>query len=1551
MFGGSRRRRPSSNPLNSTTANPNAATAAASAFMSASNQNPNNALSSAAAAAALRARPHTPTNVAEVQTKRTVRRSASRSSSGSAPVAVGRPNGHAQLERRGSSASMADRTFRSPSPHGSSSASHGDQPPVPQIPSRHRDPQPDSRVTGTGMQNFRTASQKMGNATHSWYGQPAGDTSNVRRSDTVTRKVRSPAGASQSTMDSPPRPDSRNSVNFSYPSVYRPQSPPTSPTPPSSRAKSSPQLVYDPNSRRMVPKVHVEEAVEYRTKQAAEKPPRRRRDNGLQREGSRLAKGTVDRPKGTMVDESDTRHASIRPATPETKPSVTVPKNEVPTLHDKANIRGEIPAGRSLKVEEPGPPPTTLPAHHASPPMAHSKAPDQGTETSPSQIQSKQTSTGHKAEDGEAVATGNRVSAARTVLDALDNVPTRQSLSATPNAVDHTHKNDNETKTRNYSQGSPAYKPILPDIAGEQKPIVVENRPVVELAEEGVGIRRSSSNSPARQARFAPGLAEKLAVRHAPLPRSASPIKSAMKHTSSAQRENSPSDYASDLSASGAVSPHQREDSGVSRRKSVRVSFDDKGTVVVGESSPVVETDSRDPSPQTSKRWFGNIGRNKKKEIALDDDEIMKPRPALPSFGSIRNKAVREPPERPLVRPTDVTNSSAASSPELRPQSSSTMNDSDMLIEETEENPEGQSSDHALGSLISQEAESRVAANTSRFREPLPPTVTSVEGSGYYSDSLQSAEDEKPDEFAPVEASSAADDKSTMQSSQSGESGIQDKSEATEIPEKEEKDYRESASPHQAPPQISIIQPSPKIIEGTQSTGPSTPHYFDVPGGFPDYESDDGVAEADASGAAIFEPTNATIKPNQAASLPQTTLDTVTPVTDVDGAGGDDSDDSIYSDAYEDIPDIETGGFMSLDAIVENPTDQEAESRREDTSTTLSKPEPATGDKTLHSQPTENQAASQANAAPPSDADDWEQAKAFWRSLTAERRKQLELEAAEEAGVDGDQDEIMKVIHRRNSGRRPPEKAQPTRESRPSEGGESQQVKEKPRSRNHANQERAQQHQESPSASPKQSYLKKSLRDSPASKSSPSQEQTTMRKTMRDSNSNGSAPSPGSPRAKQHSAPPVSALKYSNKTRPQSAASSSSTTPAAPSQPTLRTRSALQRRGSDDSDSSFKRSRPASSGGGFTFRRTMRQTASQPHVESTKGSGRFSLRSLSPAGSSVSRNSNKTFTAGAPGGMTSRTLRSNSVASHQKNRSSIHFPLFGKSTTTSSSRDVKRHSRLDDSSDDDEVPRPRFSSRLDDSSDEEDTRPTSSRGFGSLEKGTLRSSATGPSLSRPAAVQEVDEESSDLPDSDDDMAPNPSQSRQNQTMGGGTASLADLGRPKLGAIGTSTLGRSRSGRGEIAPSVAAPALSPKEKRGGFMSILRRNKASDSASKIQRSELIDSAARRDTNLERDPQQLRDLRGDVSPSPRLHKRSFTSPSVSNGARRPTSAGNMFSRGAKPGADERPSLASRRSVSLGLAKGGEDHELENGSVVGSNMPKKKKFGALRRMFKLDE
>ncbi|KAI1417242.1 hypothetical protein F5Y13DRAFT_202772 [Hypoxylon sp. FL1857] len=1574
MFG-SRRHRPPNPPLTSATANPNAASAAATAFMSASNQKPSRSLSSAAAAAALRARPHTPTNVGEVQTKRTIRRSASISSAGSSSLAATRSRPTGQLQRKSSSGSMAERTFRSPSPHRAASIQVTDeQPPVPQIPTGHKK-SASTASPGIGMQTFRTASQKMKAGHPSWYTEPSGDPSNVRTSDAPMRTTKPQLQKPPTITTTPQRPDSRSSsVNFSYPTAFRAQSPPASPTsaqapqftsPPTQRPASPPRsnrasmssvgsgkseqpLVYDPNSRRMVPRATVEN-VEYYVKEAAGKQPRKKKNAGPQKEGSHLAKGTVARVRGTAVDADTGEH--------------DLPKREQPVLEATPTIEEsrilEEPAVKAIITTE-GKPRQYQEESEKIQPLQSQDLP-----TSRAEGQTRDT-TYHSSIDSPASPrpgdqtfivkeepkevseqVDDSARPSQKVLDALDAVPTRQSIferSEDPQLSPEEASEAIRQQSTNTVATEQAESPV--ETITEKKAAFIENKPVLELSTEGSSVRRSNSNSPARQARFTATPSENLAVRHTPLPRSASPIKSALKRTSPTPREVSPSDKSSDMSGSRGASPHQREDGTVPRKKSVRVSFDDRTmATVVGESAPAGDTDeSFLPSPQQAKRhWYSNIGRSKRREFTLDDDEIMKPRPALPSFGSIRDKKTKEIGERPLVRPHEPTHSPAASpSPEIHPSNPGPSVDTGT----PDELSLGPSSDQAIGPILAQAQTSRNAPNISRFREPLPPVVTSVEGSGYISDSIQSS-DSDDDLLDSVAGASDTEELPNTQITQPDtEHNSQNNSTVLEEPKPTNPGAAapEAINVPQEVPEIAITQPSPRVPE-QNVTAPkvSVNRLFDVPGSFPDNESDttrdsqttsknaeDKTANGPPSSASpIFEP-KAAVHPVQPETLPQTTLATTTPLDAADNDSTDDSEASVYSDAYEDLSDVEGDGFLSLDAVVEKPIDKVPSSHLPELPGDVPKESGVISQPRITEQPTFTIKSPE----PAPEKDDWEQAKAFWRSLTAEKRLQLEREAMEEAGADGDEEEVAHPV-RRNSGRKKTTQQRQT----------TAEIQSQPPTASTAsvepvlivNPEKVQpssvSNQKPVNPAPTSSRMRTSLRaEKPV-------QTDGIRKTLRSDAGTGQVSQPSARRSTQReNTTPVSSRpsQAQNIAAPTQASPTSRPQTAVPSD-----RPSLLRRESDASDSSFKRNRPAR-GGGF-LRHSMRPQSSGQSHDVTKGSGRFSLRSLSPAGSSFRHSLGSSPVGGVPPPAMRRTLRSGSVSSQERILPSIHFPSFGRSNKSSSTKRSKR-SRL-----------PNFRSRFDDSSDEESVRPTSSSQAGPLSRGTLRASTAGTAgFRRATPVQEVDEDSPELPDSDIEM-PSPLQSPRARPPVGGTG----LSRSNSEALGTATLTRSRSGRGGFNTSVSMPVIPNRERRSSIMGILRRNKRADPAGKIQRSGLMESAARRDTRLERSSEQLRDLRGDRPSSPRLQKRASVrkndswplgDPADGGSMMRPHSAGNLLDQGSTASAAQRPDLSGRRSTSLGLPAAYDD-ERDNVTVDGLGHRKKKKFGALRRMFGLDD
>ncbi|CAG8899759.1 unnamed protein product [Penicillium egyptiacum] len=160
------------------------------------------------------------------------------------------------------------------------------------------------------------------------------------------------------------------------------------------------------------------------------------------------------------------------------------------------------------------------------------------------------------------------------------------------------------------------------------------------------------SSSPGRTARFSrllsvAGAGDQV---HQPPPRSVSPVKSALKHSRGSSlspdgRVGSTGRVLPPSELSDGTSVASEEGSRVdTRKKSVKVSFDDEAEVVNVAASPPTSPEEYMPDsppggtakPRTS--WLG-VGKKKSPaEFASDDDwdVVIKPRQVLPSFGSIR---------------------------------------------------------------------------------------------------------------------------------------------------------------------------------------------------------------------------------------------------------------------------------------------------------------------------------------------------------------------------------------------------------------------------------------------------------------------------------------------------------------------------------------------------------------------------------------------------------------------------------------------------------------------------------------------------------------------------------------------------------------------------------------------------------------------------------------------------------------------------------------------------------------------------------------------------
>ncbi|OHX00639.1 hypothetical protein CSPAE12_00670 [Colletotrichum incanum] len=1549
MFGGSRRHRQANQPLTAATANPNAATAAASAF---ARRASSSSLSSAAAAAALRSRPTTPINVAEVQTKRTQRRSASVSSHGSQDTRRG-------LQRSPSQSSMTDRTFRSPSPHRTPMTPE-DAPPVPTIPDDMRSITSQSsshkRATSLQMQPFRVASQQKKKGAGSWFGAAAeGNLTNVRKSDAPMR-VASPESRPGAVSPT-------SSINFSYPRMPG-ASPPASSNVESmtmtvSQRLASPRrtesvnsrttttsdqsMVYDANSRRMVPKVDLL-MKEQSVRDAAEKPVKKKKkqqqQQGLARSGSHLAKGTVGRVQGSVVGSEEAapvpaprQQLQVRALTgaPEQKTLQNQP--QIKETAQPIPVPRQTPEPAPALVQEPArSPPATNISYIAADIESARQQPAGSPEAEQSVVRDVRRSDGatilphseprqgapilgrkpstvrEESEDelagsGDEAEPSQQPAAHRDVADVYQAVPVR--LSAPPKQPSLS------------SESTVVESPVNTSSQRQPSPPQLKQHGSVRNA-------RAHSASPARSARFALG-ADQLVIRHEPPPRSVSPRKSAMKHSTSPSRGASPSDDGSEASGPSRFgSEATAVEAPMPRKKSVRVSFDDENTKVVGQSAakPELLDSPIPPSPQQSKRhWYNHLGRNRKKDaVALDDDEVMKPRPALPSFGSVREKKPRDvEEERPLVRPIESPSPSGPDTPERN---------QDRSV------PTGQSIDQNVGAILSQEQTARNAANISRFREPLPPVVTSLEGSGYYSPSSTTGSDaedgddvfqdsevvHKPEPTLPPEQ--LKEEIITAHPELADDTPTHSTQTAPVLGNSKDHDHREEDVPS-----ISVIQPTPtpKEVVGNGSASLSEQGYFDVPGGFPEDESEDNVPRSRAQPemtALTSDQLAQKIVSNGIVSPSAKTVQHSVPLTESESEG-----ESIYSDAYEDLSDVDGDGFMSLDAVVASPIPEKPPHKLyQKAMANLSRQTPEDS----HAITSENVPDfSQLSGSSHQPEDEWEKAKLYWRGLTSDKRKQLEQEALEEAGAEGDLEEVVQPV-----------KVKRKKSVRKSDPATQQQASVNPERKTM----RGGQAQALPASG---TGMRKTLRsDASGSQSAqPSQSAASggMRKSMRQ---NGSSPQAGL--ALQTRTNPAASSRPVSLQGPPSSQDTrskhismdnqlSSVEMAKAMQATLR------RRASDSSESSFRRARPKQEGLGF--RKSMRANA-EADPSAVGRNSRFSLRSMSPPASPVS----------PPVSMGNRTTMRGTLRSDSSDGSTrrMRLPSFGKSSASKKASNKPGKSRFGDSSDEEDAGQSGFRSRFVESSDDDGQRLVPAPAAHNMPKSMRASSSAAAAAMKvpPPRHDEKAEESPDLPDSsDDEVVPPPVEQKPLSPRKASGAS----GRLVKSQSDGHGLHRSGSGRGALAESSTTPAMgtqvmsrpSSHQRRGSFLSVLRRKKENE-VGKISRPAAGESGARLDTKLERSASEISALRG-ATTSPKLQKQvahdNWPLVETIDDEKRPVTADNN-----KPMDASRPVFMKRRSTNQVLSAG-VPVDREGSVQLDGSGKKKKKFGTLRRMFKLDD
>ncbi|KAN0089463.1 hypothetical protein V8E51_019723 [Hyaloscypha variabilis] len=1553
MFSRDKRRRAASGAsLNASNTDPSASLAAAQAFLK--SRASNASLSSAAAAAALRARPATPTNVADVQTKRTLRRTNSTSSMGSSTGSPRGPPG-SQLERRGSSGSMSERTFRQSSPARSQHVpSAVDAPPVPTIPNnvlQHGQPPIPSKShrRAASVEQMRVASPPPNQASGRGSSLGPGTSSPPRRGG---QRVTSLSSVQEQLTGGLERPASRGPAERVQPAGNR-------------------DLIYDPNTRSFL---RLEDilAIEARINAVQQQPyvkPKKRIAPKLAT-GTHLAEGTVGgRLKGTAIDAMEAA-ANQQPSEPVPQPTPEPLHEPAPTLV-LSPVRPEVTAATAPKKKKKK---RVVVASDSDSDQA-SYIPNSSDNDSEISLQRPAT---YKARAGTGLAkkpsivredrereeeeddTPPKKSQSPEILPRLDtSSAATRTISPTPlprlqagrghgraQALSSAAYAEDRQHTRSASQPAPTLTDSPTSPTG-----------VSLVTKDSIRTNRVQSVSPVRTTHFATA-ADNLVVKHQPPGRSISPRKSALKHSNSSPRGPSPAgDVTSEVSNNSTVTSDELV---VPRKKANRVSFDETNVVVGSAATPISSDSPVVQSPQAKRPWY-SIGRGKKKDAnaASDDDEVMKPRPALPSFGSVREKKnTREIEERALVKPAEPIESK----PSLPSPPLFTTPTGDVV-----EFPLGQSNDHIVGAVLSQDAASKNAANISKSREPLPPQVTSVEGSGYHSDSDSSDYSLKTtSEVGIARADSVkrgpedADADGYKALASPVPEPVPEPEPEPEVAEREDDTPTPKASPTLKPvektngeiPAISVVQATP-TLETTESSN-GWPH---MPGEW-DYSDSDNqqeesipttVPEPTPAAAGVVESAPTIHKPSLSVKSEITSYNTSHATTAIIEEAEESDAPSIYSDANEDFSDVE--GFLSLDAVVESPiiSGPSVNAAVPGIAITTS-PDSPTPRATKERAFAQSELSKDSNG--PELGDGWDKAQEYWSSLSADKKKQLELEARKQAEDSGSDTEVeVKPTPK-------PKKKKKKVVAAPQPTPVAPAVRVQPAPAN----ERSYMIPPGSKAGPNgHAPMRSSMRAEPQNTGA----ETHMRKSMRGGDSirgslRGSA-QPAEPKgALQKKLRPVSLPSEQIKADPAAvkkhirnlSEASAAAAPAAAKRDMAPP--ALRRKNSGDSDSSFKRTRPSTDV--TNFRRSMRNSGEQDfggRPQSPQRSSRFSLRSLSPTGSAFKR----PFNSAAPPVALSQTHMRSSMRRSSDTTPSLRarVPGFGKSggSKQSKQKTPQRASRFADSSDE-EDDRPAFRSRFNDSSDEDE--PTSRS---TVMPRSMRSQPAGPPVRGiPKRAGAEDGDSSDLPDSDDEK---PSGGFKLGKKRGTNGSEVTPAQGK--ALASGSLRRSGSGRETISSptnvtTITGPATRPSHtRRGSFMSILRRKKT-DPSSKVRKSD-AESPARRDTPLERSKSDLAALRSDRPQTPKLQKRNGPSrsnsgawplpvpaspPKIVGEDERPFTAdtadgvlGGELTNGA------RPDMGTRRYTATGLA---------DVDINGVGKPrKKKKFGALRRIFRLDD
>lgn len=1414
------------------------------------------------------------------------------SSVGSASGTAQRPGG---LQRQSSSGSMTERSFRDPSPNRGASLfpQREDPPPVPALPRDYMT----SPVPGKSTR--RPASVEPPERISSPTPRAAGRGVSLDRGPGVMLPKNTQRITTLSSVGEVGRGQARDSVNFSRP--MSPQnSPPTSPI---STGGRTPGL-----------RPGEVERIQHSMQATADRPVKKKKKvvgKGIA-EGSHLASGSSGgRPTGTTLETTPPRQPPSNSSTPSPGDS----RLQASQIDDDARILPKRKKKRNAPVAD-------------NENQEGSERP-RSSYTSDSDTLSERSFSSDRPRVYTTRAAGLLVkqpSIVREEPEAEDQevqmLPvekTNGQLAQNGSAVGSTNTSSRVVAGRKLHSRS-ASQPVAAPVTKKASSLGVPAAKSVTGTEENpnsVGGVRPQSLSPARAAHFSsqPLLQAPEGIKHSPPARSVSPAKSALKYPPS-PRGPSPvgsvpgawnrrsGRAASEASDTTSVISDEGFKGASKKKKSVRVSFDDDSVVVGRAASPESLSSPVLMSPQnteSSSKWL-----NKREEAGTSTDSAMQPTPALPSFGSVRERKT----EKSLDEPANTRSDQTQPQPPNRYVTSS---------------------DLVIGNVLAQHYKEK---EQRRSNDPVPPEVTSVEGTGAYSNSEDEASNDINAKPQQLGAKFALPDGNNQSSLEPG-------------PNKRTDQETPPLLSGGLIPSIAVLPATP----GVESPRTEEKDWFRIPGEFPlstDFHSEDVTAASPVVHHAT-DPTPAEIgiaepEPGPPGNNHEAGHSNVGSVADILRTQihthvheeSDDTADSIYSDAAEDLSDIEGDGFGSINAIVESPANVKATAVTKAPSDLSNRPAPTTTKSRpgLHGR-------SESELSEPASDEGWDRAQAYWSGLSQTRKQQLERAAVPGAADEAEAEIRPKPKTKKTAAKKAPQS--PISEHPPLPPWPDKEYRD----------------DVARPASPKASKMKQSMRSSQTEISPEFHMRSSMRngavpKAQRNSVQSLDGPQPRGGFQKKNR--PVSAVAMVDYNKPEikstakhgraaSGSVSSMATPvpaSPPASPRGKPAAAnLRRIKSNDSDSSssFRKQRPTADSNRYAMKRSMRAGLSDDQPKSLRGNGTsiYSARSPSPNGStrrpmSATGSTMRTSMRGA----TDSTKQNFTKQNRTKSPSRFGFGKSSKSKPATGSR-TGFTSRFGDSSDEDIAPRTRRS-RFEDSSDEDGP------------------SGLTPVRGIPRRIEEGD--STDLEDSSAEPSPIIAATRHRPSSKAKTQGLAL-------AAGTSR--NPAISHAPISPGLEGNTANDKEKKKrSFFGGLGGKKRDHSYGR--------SPTRQETPLER-PKTTRlntadshnpVVSGEVpSPkSPRLQRRNtpkrFASdswplpeipakadsrPNTSDG--NGVNAGNGTRNGVGSGASMRPELGMRSSTVQSESAG----NGVNGVIIGGKTGKKKRFPLLRKAFGLND